>query len=497
MSFENTRYIELTFINDLDGVKKQIRNTILFLFLSEKYGVTVLSDYLEGTQYGYTASAKVEGIIKLLRITDITEGRVNWDTVPYCQCDEQTKYLLKQDDILVARTGGTTGKSFIVKDVPSNVVYASYLIRLRLKNENNPEFVSAFFNSYTYWSQLVELKRGAAQPNVNAEKLKKIIIPNCPPDVQDKYVSYLNGDFSEDILDKRINEILSLFDSNQALKGKHSYQLDLLKKLRQQILQDAVQGKLVPQDPNDEPATILLERIKKEKQKLISEGKLKKDKPLPPIKPEEIPFEIPENWVWCTIPQVASNEKNALKAGPFGSSLKKEFYADKGYKIYGQEQVINQDPFYGEYYINEERYRLLKSCRVKPGDILISLVGTMGKVLILPEKIEEGIINPRLVKISLYESINREYIKWYLYSPSALKQIHHFSHGSTMDIINLGIINKLLIPLPPICQQNKIVLKIEQLLKLCDELEQSIQQNQKYSQELLQVALKEALKPKE
>ncbi len=89
--------------------------------------------------------------------------------------------------------------------------------------------------------------------------------------------------------------------------------------------------------------------------------------------------ELPKRWIWINFEALAEANPNALKAGPFGSALKKSFYVLNGYKIYGQEQVIREDPFYGDYYIDEERYEVLKSCAVKPGDILISLVGTIGK----------------------------------------------------------------------------------------------------------------------
>ena len=107
--------------------------------------------------------------------------------------------------------------------------------------------------------------------------------------------------------------------------------------------------------------------------------------------------ELPEGWRSAIVEELVDGSKYAMKAGPFGSSLKKEYYVPKGYKIYGQEQVIRGDPHYGDYYIDEERYQQLKSNAVESGDILISLVGTIGKVLILPENIEPGIINPRLV----------------------------------------------------------------------------------------------------
>ena len=258
-----------------------------------------------------------------------------------------------------------------------------------------------------------------------------------------------------------------------------------------------MQGKLVKSKITKETGQQLLEKIKTEKSQLIAEKKLKKEKELPPIPDDEIPFEIPKHWALTRIENIAANEKNALKAGPFGSSLKKEFYVKKGFKIYGQEQVISNDPFFGNYYIDENRFKSLKSCEVKTGDILISLVGTMGKVLILPDGIEKGIINPRLVKISFYKDINREFFKYYLYSEIALKQINHLSHGSTMNIINLGIIKKLIFPLPPLHEQEQIVAKLLELMAFCDGLEQSIKESQGYNEMLLQQVLREALQPKE
>ena len=107
------------------------------------------------------------------------------------------------------------------------------------------------------------------------------------------------------------------------------------------------------------------------------------------------PIQNPKGWDMPLIEEVVANEKNALKAGPFGSALKKEYYVTSGYKIYGQEQVISGDCTFGDYYIDEERYKSLENCAVQAGDVLISLVGTYGKLLIMPEVFEPGIINPR------------------------------------------------------------------------------------------------------
>lgn len=491
MKLENIRYIELTFINDLLEIKKQIRNTILFLYLAEQHGLSVLSDYLDGTQYGYTASAKKAGEFKLLRITDINEGKVDWESVPYCDCDNPAKYLLKENDILVARTGGTTGKSFIVKDVPSNAVYASYLIRLRIKKENNSNFISAYLNSYAYWSQLVELKRGAAQPNVNAEKLKKILIPECPPEIQKKYISYLNGDQSDEELDSRINEILSLFDDNQELKKEYIHQLDLLKKLRQQILQDAVQGKLVPQDPNDEPACEFLERIKAKKEKLVRERIIKKEKPLSPIRPEEIPFQIPENWVWCRLGEIA--HVSGGKRVPNGYQLLKT-PTNHGYiRITDMKNgtILRNDLRY----ISNEVYEGIKNYIIQKEDLYITIAGTIGQVGEVPDYFDGMNLTENAARIRLC-LIHKTFIKYCLNSKYCQIQFIDKTKAMAQPKLALKRIETTLIAMPPINEQNRLSNKIIQLMTLCDELEQSIQQNQQYTQDLLQVALKEALESK-
>ena len=109
---------------------------------------------------------------------------------------------------------------------------------------------------------------------------------------------------------------------------------------------------------------------------------------------------IPEDWELKPIGSLGTASKPAIKAGPFGSSLTKNIYVLSGYKIYGQEQVIRDDYTYGDYFISPEKYKELQSCAVKAGDILLSLVGTTGKVLVIPDNAPQGIINPRLIRFS-------------------------------------------------------------------------------------------------
>ena len=175
---------------------------------------------------------------------------------------------MQDDDILIARTGGTTGKSFFVEAPPPNAVFASYLIRLRLKRNVHIEFINAFLNTYCFWSQISEMKSGSAQPNVNAEKLKELVIPECDFETQEKVVQLLkdkNGlpEFSA------VWENLALaertFQSCNKIKAELNHQLALVKELRQAYLREAMQGQLVAQDERDEPASVLLAKIKAEK----------------------------------------------------------------------------------------------------------------------------------------------------------------------------------------------------------------------------------------
>ena len=199
------------------------------------------------------------------------------------------------------------------------------------------------------------------------------------------------------------------------------------------------------------------------------------------------PVSNPKGWPMPIIEDVVSPEKNALKAGPFGSSIKKEYYVQSGYKIYGQEQVISGDPNYGDYYINEEKYKQLENCAVQAGDVLISLVGTYGKLLVMPESFEPGIINPRLMKITFDRNkVNPYYFQYYFQSDSLKKSLADNTHGGTMDILNLGIVRKLKIPLPPIELQNEFVALVNQVDKSKAVVRKSIDENLKMFDSLMQ-----------
>ena len=199
------------------------------------------------------------------------------------------------------------------------------------------------------------------------------------------------------------------------------------------------------------------------------------------------PIQNQKGWEMPLIEDVVAKEKNALKAGPFGSALKKEYYVESGYKIYGQEQVISGDYTLGDYYIDENRYKMLENCAVQAGDVLISLVGTYGKLLIMPESFEPGIINPRLMKITFdKEKVNPYYFKYFFQSEALKRALSENTHGGTMEILNLGIVRKIEIPLPPLDLQNKFVSFVKQVDKSKVAVQKSLDEAQLLFDSLMQ-----------
>ena len=244
-----------------DGTVKCIEDEIPFE-LPEGWEWTRLGCITDVIQYGLSNSAESTGNYRLLRITDIQNGCVNWDTVPFTSTDEPEKYLLHKDDIVFARTGATVGKSFLITDLPYASVYASYLIRIRLINGISANYIYHFFNSYCYWEQVTDKAVGVGQPNCNGTALRELFIP-LPSQAEQIRIVPVTDNLLK-IVDTITSEQESLSELIQTTKSK--------------ILDLAIRGKLVAQDPNDEPASVLLKRIRAEKEELIKQGKIKRDK---------------------------------------------------------------------------------------------------------------------------------------------------------------------------------------------------------------------------
>ena len=242
------------------------------------------------------------------------------------------------------------------------------------------------------------------------------------------------------------------------------------KALRQKILDLAIHGKLVQQDPNDEPASVLLERIKAEKERLIKEGKIKRPKRSKAAcdKPH-YPYQLPEGWCWCRLEDLAFYKK-----GPFGSSLTKAMFVPKGdetYKVYEQKNAIQKDHTLGTYYVSKEKYDSLSGFAVHPFDIIVSCAGTIGETYVLPQNIQEGIINQALMLIRLY---SREIEHFYLlYFDFMLKEEAKISSKGTAikNIPPFDVLKNFYIPIPPLKEQRRILDEVSKWMSFVESIE--------------------------
>lgn len=287
------------------------------------------------------------------------------------------------------------------------------------------------------------------------------------------------------------NQFVNSEDIKSSLTTELNQQVGFVKKLRQQLLQDAVQGKLVEQPTKDESASELIKKIKTEKQKLISEKKLKKEKELPPIKSEEIPFEIPENWMWCRLGEITLN----ISTGPFGTMLHKSDYVLNGIPLVNPMNIVNEKIVPSDKMMISEQTKVrLKSYVLNVGDVVMGRRGEMGRCAVVTENENGWLCGTGSFFLQLHNEIYRPYFIKVLGAEFAKSILLGSSVGSTMNNLNHKILSNLLFPLPPFAEQTRIVQKLDELMQYCYELQASIKQSESQNEKLLQQVLREALR---
>lgn len=443
--------------------------------LPKHWEVKKLGEVCEKITNGANAKQFDENIgLPITRIETIWNQQIDINRVKYIKENDKEfidKYSLKHNDILFSHINSDIhlGKTAIYKSVPIILIHGINLLLIRTNNLINPVFFNYYLNFLRARGAFISIaQKSVNQSSINQSKLKNvdIVIPPLP---------------EQQAIVAKIEELLSELDNGkqQLLTAQQQ-----LKVYRQSLLKWAFEGKLCR---NYDASDLDDDHDKMDHQEnQANHNNHSSDK-----------GELPKGWKWVSIVDIVEQNKHSLKAGPFGSSLKKEFYVKEGYKIYGQEQVIIDDAFFGVYYINQEKYEELKSCRVKPMDILISLVGTVGKVLILPPNCQEGVINPRLIKISLNREVYlHKFFKYYFESSYVKNFYSGKAQGTTMDVLNLGIIKTIPFPLPSLKEQELIVSELESKLTVCDNIEETISQSLLQAETLRQSILKQAFEGK-
>jgi type I restriction enzyme S subunit len=291
--------------------------------------------------------------------------------------------------------------------------------------------------------------------------------------------------------------ILSKLKAQGTIKEELSieltYQHNLLKQLRQSFLREAMQGKLVKQNSKDGNATDLLKKIKAEKEKLITEEKLKKEKPLPAIKEEEIPFAIPENWVWCRLGVICNNITKG--SSPKWQGVQYVNSAAQGILFITSKNVDSfkidlSDVTYVEEKFNEIEPRSI----LKKGDLLTNIVGASIGRTALFDLNEVANINQAVCILRIEHSfVNKQFLLYLMNSDFVIQLMFAMQFAPGRANLSMGNLANFPIPLPPLQEQKRIVNKLEEVMNVCNELKTTLSNNQNHTDMLLQVALRDTL----
>jgi len=401
-------------------------------------------------------------------------------------------------DLLICE-GGEAGRAAIWRS-DASVCFQNHIHRVRPYGNINSNFIYRYFQYLDQSGEINKYRKGMGISNLSGKALSLITFPLPPLVMQGEIVDFLNdlennnlkesNCYFNDQVEQRIISLHKSQLKGSEISAEFTHQLSLVKKLRQQLLQDAIQGKLVKQNPKDHPASELLMKIKAEKGKLIAEEKLKKEKELQPIKSEEIPFKIPENWVWCRLGELLN-----IKSGK---------------RIHASDYRLNGIPFLRsgeigslgrgenlktELFISDIKYQETKKKFgiPKPGDILIACIGgSIGNTWIVDER-EFYFKDGNLVLLESIPELIVNYSLSYLKSPFFWKDTIMNATDSSYNALTIIKLNVAKFPLPPVAEQIRIVQKLNELMHYCNDLEISIKQSALQNEKLLQQVLREAL----
>ena len=348
--------------------------------------------------------------------------------------------MLKDGDILFARTGATVGKSYLVKGINIKAIYASYLIRVQTFKDVMPEYVKYFFESGFYWEQIQSSSVGIGQPNVNGTILSQLMMPIPPREEQRRIVDNLLG-------------WLNIIDIIENCKDNLQISINQAKS---KILDLAIHGKLVPQNPTDEPACELLKRINPNAEITCDTPQYGK---------------LPNGWCITRLGDLfeAVSAKRVLKSE----------WKNKGVPFYRAREIVqlSKNGFADkDVFLSDEHYAELKEKYGVPicGDIMISAVGSIGSTYIVKEDDIFYYKDASVLCLKNDKNWNPIFFSIWLESPFLQEQMYKNSKGTTVDTITLEKLNGYIIPLPPLNEQHRIVAKIEELFAQLDNIASSL-----------------------
>jgi type I restriction enzyme S subunit len=468
-----------------------------------EYGFLDLLDSEGGTQPPKSKFIhKFEkGFVRFLQIRDFSSE----NTPTFIPVDKKNK-LCTKEDILLGRYGASVGKILTGKEGAYNVACAKMIILDGKKL--SAKYLFYLLHSSKIQNTLQGITRGA-QAGFNKGDLGKIKIVLPDNNYQEKIVDILfkldrHLVFKEEFEIKKAekNNFLKSFSEN-ILKKVYTIKLidkigfsfeesiDLITQLRQSILQEAVQGKLPLLSGEGENASELLKRIKAEKEKLIKQGKLKKEKPLPPISENEIPYQLPDGWVWCRLGDIGILSRGKSKHRPRND---RKLFADGKYPFVQTGDVSRaktKNNLITTYTGTYNDIGLAQSKMQTKGTLCITIAANIAECGFLNF---EACVPDSIVCFKALDDAIEKYVHFFILVSK--DNLEAFAPSTAQKNINLGILTELIFPLPPLSEQKRIVEKVNQLMQHCNELEQQVQQSISYAQQLMQAVLREVFEGK-
>jgi len=482
----------------------------------------------------YIQRGKSPKYSEVSKIPVISQKCVQWDDfyierAKFIIPETLEKYVeiryLQYNDLLWNSTGdGTVGRTILFPKTDYDIVVAdSHVTVVRtFKQSVKPMYLWIFTAcSDTQRTVLGKVSGSTKQTELGTGTVKSLLFPLPPFKEQKAIVKIVNQLMEEvdqletqtktrvqlrhDFIKSSLRQLTTADSQAEWKKLQPQFTsffdtVESIDKLKEAILQLAVQGKLTKQwrenNPNVEPASLLLEKIKEEKAKLIKEKKIRKEKPLPEIGKEEIPFELPEGWVWCRWIDLLHHSKYSMKRGPFGSSLRKADFVQSGIRVFEQYNPINDDPHWMRYFITSEKYESMKAFTAGAGDFLISCSGaTLGRIVYLPSDTEEGIINQALLKLRLNDKmIAAKYFLRLFRSQYIQEKVWQKAKGMAQpNMAGVKELKNIVIPLPPINEQETIIHSTNQLWESCDQMKSEIENRNTLSKDFLRSSIREIM----
>ena len=360
---------------------------------------------------------------------------------------------------------GTVGTMAVLQE--SQVHIARQIMAIRPISELYVPYIQLVLDT------LVENLKAAAKsmiPGIAREDVLQSLFPVPPVSEQKRIV-------------QKVSELSPCLEQYAAADTKLlSLNAAFPEALKKSILQEAVQGKLVPQDPSDEPAEALLERIRAEKQRLIKEGKIKKDKHESVIFrrdnshyekrgseevciDDEIPFEIPENWVWCRFEAATLYVTDYVANGSFASLRENvKTYKEENYALMVKTQDFSNDFTRGLTYTDQKGFDYLQKSRLYGGELMLSNIGaSIGKAFIIPTMNIRMTLAPNAIVVKCLDTVMTEYLRYFILSYYGQKMLSDFTAGTAMPKFSKTQLRSALLPVPPYSEQKRIIEKIKQL----------------------------------